>query len=586
VKRLQLLLNDRRRRQRGSVLSGLLIIVAFLSIIVGAILTEVTDAFVLSRALVTRVQGEATVSSAVELAINQLQNDVTNQLQSPLQNTAVPSNCAKDDRKPPSMPTLNGQFAAVRTQKCTGILPEVATSLASGAFTVDGVRDTVAGRNRYLVSDTSGDMYSYDFRTGSPTWAAPIWIGGQPTAPPLTKTGPTGRSVDILAPVAKPGAGCAGHCVVMFNEATSGATPSFRCTMAASATVGARPTAGANFPDLAFFGDSGGNLYVYDTRAANCGSTLVSPSPYVGGKVVGAPLVFSGGGGQSGSDEVFVLVTNSSGTSLQHWSYTQPNDCDNGGGGDSQGNCEGGGNRRPRPALNRVGIISLSGPDAVGYSASGTAPPMDLVVTTSSGRLDLAQITRSYGMSPGATVTLPDGAAAARAPYWCQCPGRDLIGVGGANGELFVFTTGLSLAYEYDGRLDGITAINTTPMADANGEWYFGASDGAVYDVEIPVSGTQLVKAARFGPGGSIASSPIVGACPSGPCMFFGSSTAGSYFARIGFTRVADLRACLSSADGSTCVANPQLWARVQVGPASIWGANGVYVQGWSFYSP
>jgi hypothetical protein len=356
--------------------------------------------------------------------------------------------------------------------------------------------------------------------------------------------------------------------------------------MAASATVGARPTAGANFPDLAFFGDSGGNLYVYDTRAANC-PALLPTTPNAGGKVVGAPLVFSRGGGDTGSDEVFVLVTGSSGTSLQHWSYTQPIECDQNGGGDNQGDCDNGRGRRvPRPALNRVAIISLNGSDAVGYSASGTAPPMDLVVGTSSGRLDLAHISGSYSMSAGTSVALPDGAAALRAPYWCQCPGPDLIGVGGANGELFLFTTGLSLAYEYDGRFDGITAITTTPMADANGEWYFGASDGAVYNVEIPVTGTQLSKAGRFGPGGSIASSPIVGACPSGPCMFFGSSTAGSYFARIGFTRVSDLRACLSSADGSTCVANPQLWARVQVGPANVWGANGVYVQGWSFYSP
>lgn len=576
MRQLQLLLHDRRRRQRGSVLSGLLIIVAFLSILVGAVLTEVTDAFVLSRVLVTRVQGEATVSSAVELAINQLQNDV--------RNGAVPPNCAQDDRVPPVMPTLNGQFAAVRTQKCTAILPEVAGRLAPGSFTVDGVHDTARGRNRYLVSDTYGDMYSYDFRTGNPTWA-PIWIGGQPTAPPLTKSGPTNRSVDILAPVAKPGAGCAGHCVVMFNEASSGATPTLHCTMAASATVGASPGGGANFPDYAFFGDSGGNLYVYDTRAANC-PALLPTAPNVGGRVVGAPLVFSGGGGDSGSDEVFVLVTSSSGTSLQHWSYTQPNQCDNNGGGDGQGDCDNGGRRQPRPALNRVGSISLNGSDAVGYSASGTAPPLSLVVATSSGRLDLARISGSYNMSSGTSITLPNGAVAASAPYWCQCPGPDLIGVGGTNGELYLFTTGLSLAYTYDGQADGRPAINTAPMADANGEWYFGASDGYVYDVEIPVSGTQLFKAARFGPGGAIASSPIVGACPAGPCMFFGSSTAGSYFARIGFTRVSDLRACLSSADGSTCVANPQLWARVQVGPANIWGANGVYVQGWSFYSP
>ena len=74
--------------------------------------------------------------------------------------------------------------------------------------------------------------------------------------------------------------------------------------------------------------------------------------------------------------------------------------------------------------------------------------------------------------------------------------------MGGTNGKLYLFTTGLSPAYQYDGRLDG-RPINTTPMADANGEWYFGASDGYVYDVEIPMGGTQMFKAARFGPGGA-----------------------------------------------------------------------------------
>jgi hypothetical protein len=124
-------------------------------------------------------------------------------------------------------------------------------------------------------------------------------------------------------------------------------------------------------------------------------------------------------------------------------------------------------------------------------------------------------------------------------------------------------------------------------MADANGDWYFGANDGLVYDVEIPVSGTQMFKAAKFGPGGAIASSPMVGSCPAGPCLYFASSSSGSYFVRIGSTRISDLRACITSGSGSiTCAGNPRLWTRVQVGPAAIWGKLGVYVQGWSYYSP
>ncbi len=102
------------------------------------------------------------------------------------------------------------------------------------------------------------------------------------------------------------------------------------------------------------------------------------------------------------------------------------------------------------------------------------------------------------------------------------------------------------------------------------------------------MSGTQLFKAARFGPSsGSITSSPVAAACANDTCIYFGSSNAGSWYYRIGTTRVSDLRACVSNAAGSTtCAGNPRLWARVQVGPAA--GASGtpVSVQGWSFYSP
>jgi hypothetical protein len=573
MKRLQLLLHDRRRRQRGSVLSALLIIVAFLAILIGGLLTQLTDAFVLSRDLATRVQNEATVSSAVELTINQLQSDV--------KNGAVPASCAQDARKPPGTLTLNGRSAVVRQEKCTAILPEVARSLAAGSFNVDGFHDTLV--NRYLVVNSSGTMYSYNFSTGTQGWQ--VAIGGQPTAPPSTMVG-ANNSVYILAPVT--------NRLVVLNG-PGGSAPTIRCSLAASGTV-QTATAGVAFPRYVFFGDSSGKLYVYDTTSSNCGPAALT-SKTVGGRVIGAPLVFSSDPGESGSsDEVFILVTSSSGTSLQHWRYAEV--C-NDGEGEGGGNCDNGrGNRQP--TLTSAGSISLNGPNAVGYDISGNALPMSLIVATSSGRLDLAQITSSFNMSARASTTIPSTVASP--PSWCSClvkapsTKQTLVGVGGANGTLYLYLVGnnlnsLTLTYQYDGQADGRPAINTSPMADSNGEWYFGASDGYVYDVEIPVTTAQtapfaMFKAARFGPGGAIASSPIVGACPSGPCMYFGSSSAGSYFARIGITRVSDLRACLSSADGSTCVGIPQLWARAQVGPATIWGANGVYVQGWSYYSP
>ena len=590
MKALQLLLNDRHRRQRGSVLSALLIVVAFVSILVGALLTEVTDAFVMSRDLVSRVQSEATVSSALELGINKLQSDVIQ--------INVPANCDQDSRTPPPSVTLNGRSARiVGQQSCVGIVPEVMRGMASGSFVVDGVHDTIAGRHRYLVSDALGRMYSYDFSTGNQTWQ--LSMGGPATASPLTKNGP-GGSVDILVPDAMFGGGCSGHCVLLFNETSVGATPSGRCVMAASATVGAQPAAGVNFPDYAYFGDSGGNLYAYDTRSANCGpAALTSAGVGNGLRVVGVPLVVSGGG-DSGSDDLFVLVTSSSDTRLQHWSYTEPIVCGNGGGGDN-GDCDNG-HGHPQPTLTLVATSrSLGGGNAVGYSANSRSLPLTLAITTSSGRLDLATINGSFGMSSAASVQLPNGQTTTRAPYWCsQCPTRpnqrqNLIGVGTTRGVLYLYDTGLKQAFTYDGRADpshpnSTLSMTSSPTADSNGEWYVGASDGSVYDVEIPVSGVQMFNAARFGPGvANISSSPIVGDCSAtasrGPCIFFGT-TAGSFFARIGITRISDLRACLSSANGP-CTDIPQLWARVQVGPARYWNAaNGAYVQGWSFYSP
>jgi hypothetical protein len=587
MKQLQLLLHDRRRQQRGSVLSGVLIIVAFMSILIGGMLTELTGSFMLSRALVTRVKTEATVTSAAELAIHQLQSG------------PVPAVCAKDysggtsQNRGPWFLTLNGSPAAV-TQTCDAILPEQATGLAQGAFSIDGVHATTAGQNRYLVSDSSGVLRAYSFGSTIPSWS--VGIGGQPTATLLPKTNSDGSSV-VLIPAAIGGSDCAGHCVALIDDGGG-----FRCSMPSSATVTATPGAEVsvsgrrNFPDYVFFANSSGNLYGYDA-ARSSGCRLLTTNN-VGGQVVGAPLVFPGttnNNNSSSSEEIFVLVKVNNGTSteLQHWRYTETiGPCE----GDQCDGENGQGRGTTTYVLSRVDSMSLVGGGAVGYAASATGPrngaPLTLAVATAGGRLVLARISvnggPSYSMSSGASAILPNGDAPSRAPYWCHCPGgQDVIGVGGTKGFLYLFNSGLTLAISYDGQADGRPSITTTPMADSSGDWYFGANDGAVYDVEIPVSGPQMFKAAKFGPGGPIFSSPIVGTCPAGPCLYFGSTINGSYFVRIGSTRVSDLRACISTAaDSTSCATNPRLWARVQVGPGAIWGASGVYVQGWSFYSP
>ena len=570
MKQLQLMLHDRRRRQRGSILSGLLIIVAFLAILVGALLTELTDSFTVSRELADRFNTEATATSAVEFAIHQLQVD------------PVPAVCVQDaSTRGPWYMTLNGRSAFV-TQTCSGILPELLQVIGTGSFTVDGVRDTTGGANRYLVTSSSGFLYSYSFGQTALNWPSAIGLGGAPTAPPMTKSDPNGY-VDLLVPLANQGAPCFGHCVALYLDTGVG-TPMLRCDMAATAVVTAPPGAEqavgtfSNFPGYAFFGDAAGNLYAYDASAVDC-ALLHKDSGGLGGAAVGAPLVFPGTrtskqGITTTTDDVFIVVTAGASTWLEHWKYVEVTGSP--------------------PELNLLQSLSLNiGGNAVGRGASSTVPPLMLAVATQSGRLAVATVTETDTKSgPTYSTSLVSGptqlpSAVGRAPYWCHCPTGDLIGVGGTNGSLYLLnTTTLAVAWSYSGLADGSPAINTTPMADAKGDWYFGANDGAVYDVEIPVSGSQMFKAARISSGGTITSSPVVAGCANGPCVYFASSTA-SYLLRIGTTRISELRACVSASPGSpVCAANPRLWARVQVGPSLIWGGSGVFVEGWSFYSP
>lgn len=576
MKRLKVRLADRRARQRGSILSALLIIVAFLSILVGALMTELTNSFLVSQTLVNRERHEATVTSAVELSVHQLQAG------------SVPTVCARDARGPWFV-NLNGSDAAV-TQKCSGIVPDQTSGLAAGAFSVDGIHDTTLGRNQYIVGDTAGRLNAYRFGATTPVWS--ISTGGRVTGPPLPMVDSDGAAL-LFVPDALAGSGCGGHCVASFYN--GGGAPSFHCSMAASTTVTSAPaaesspTSSKNFPDYVFFGGSGagGQLYVYDAASDHDCAQVTSAS--LGGGEVGAPLVFPGtvsskSKSTTTNDEVFVLVSDGSVTSIQHWRYTEIVDsADN-----------------VTSSLTVVGVLTLTasvGGNATGYDTSSLVPTVGsailMPITGATGGVALVRISvgngPSYGLSLAAARTIPGPVT--HAPDWCQCPGQNLIGIGSSNGSLYLLNTGLGVLWSYDGATDGRPAINSTPTADAAGDWYFGADDGYVYDVEVPASGTQMVKAARFGPGGAIHSSPIIGGgadgCPSLVCLYFASSSSGAYFVRIGSIRIIDLRACISAGSGSTsCTANPRLWARVEVGPAAIVGGSGVFVQGWSYYSP
>jgi hypothetical protein len=583
VNHIKSVLGDRKRRQRGSILSSLLIIVALLSLLVGGLMTDLTSSFLISRTLVARVQHEATMTSAAELGIHQLQ-------------TSLPTPvCARDVRGPWSL-TLNGTPASV-IPTCQAIVPDLVKPLVNGGFTVDGVHDTSAGRDRYLVS-AGGVLRAYGFGQTNPSWS--VLIGGVQTGTLLPKVDSRG-SGQLLIPAAIPGSGCGGQCVALFNDGSD--PPQFRCSMPSNAAVTTTPAAelkgsgSSNFPDYAFFNDSApaGRLYVDNASAAGSCNQLASIA--VGGLAVGAPLVFpgvvSGGrGDQTVSDEIYVLVTSGASTSLKHFRYSETTECN--------GDCDSGNGQGTTITLglwNTTPLGGAFGGNAIGYASSSTSAvpgtTVSLAIAGASGMLAIAQIAITRGPSYAASVGVVGALAGgiARAPYWCRCPGQDLIGVASTNGSLYVLSNKLVMLWLYDGKADSSPAINSIPMADANGDWYFGAEDGYVYDVEIPTAGAKMFKAARFGPGGAIRSSPIVGApadgCLTGPCLYFASTSAGSYFVRLGGTRIFDLQACISTASGSTtCVGNPHLWARVEVGPPSVIGGSGVYVKGWSYYSP
>jgi hypothetical protein len=527
------------------MLSGLLIIVAMLSIVIGALTSQLSSSLILSRSLASRAAREATVQSAINWGVYQLQN------------RAVPAVCARDSSGPSSPSSqINGSWATVTQSTCTAIVPDQKTSLDSRNYTVDGTYDS--SRNAYVVADSSGNLWSYPFGQTSPSWVVPL--GGSPTGRALV------TSNSLAVPV--------GSRVAFYDY--SGSQPSFRCNLAAPGTVTGSPARGSNFPNYTFFADSAARLYAYNISAGGGCSQLV-PAASLNGVAVGATLVFPGAvtsshGDTTTTDDIFVLTNTSGSTHLEHWQYFETVDTDN---DCFSGSCSSAGLRY----VTYSSFSSALGGQATGYALSAASPPLYLAAASGGGALAIVRIGSGTGYSmsmPFVPASVPGSITGS--PFWCHCPGQDLIGVGSTNNTLYVYSSSLSPLYQFSSP----AAINTTPAADAYGDWYFGADDGNVYDVEIPSSGSQLFLAAKFGPGGAVRSSPIEGPCGSARCVYFGSSAAGSYFALIANTRTMEMRACVTNApNSSTCANNPAVWARVTVGPGAI-SPRGVSVQGWS----
>ncbi len=553
---------QRRRAQQGGVLSGVLIITAFLSIIAGAVMTEVTTHFLISRSLVNKVATEATTASAVEAAFNFLHS-----APKPLE-----TSCSTLS---PRVVTLNGQTAAATYLNCAAVIsgspPPGLTRLPSNenSFDVDGSHVVLPAfsRDEYLIGDSSGDLYDYRFVQATLRWS--FSLGGSVSGPPRAM--PDGSRISYLVPVSDPnqqgnGNGnrenndtsqCNNDCVALLSE-IPGTTPAFECFMDASGTVTAAPAAGQRLSSLAFFGDDNGSLFAYlATHGGNCAPKGTVSIPGSNATVVAGPIVFPGP--TSLTDEIYALVSTRSSSKLVHYRYSQGS---------------------PLGTFAAVGSLTLPTSDAKGLALEKGSLPAKVAITFGGGGVTLVQIGADFSLSLLANGGV--GTSINDAPYWCHCPGgSDLIGVvGDGNDTLYVLDASLNTSASYAVG----NGISHATAADSAGDWFVGANDGNLYEVVPSPGQSSLVLGATFGQAGRrFGTSTLVGDCGSNICVYGASRDGHPYLARLD-ARKAEVVACItSSAPACDPGVNPRLWARVEVGGTD---PQAVHVRGWSYYSP
>jgi len=542
VKAVSALLRDPKRSQRGSVLSGVLIITAFLAIISGALMTELSGNFLLSHTLMTRVTNEATLNSSVELAMSRLGS------------TSIGAGC-------PGLANLsvNGRIAVPSYVSCWPTVrrgePQL-TSIVGGSagFNVDATHAVIPalGLNDYIVGDSAGTVHDFPFG-GTSGWT--MALGGTITAPAtavVDASDPT--DVSTLVPVDHPTAAAGGcdstqPCVALLSGVPR-TKPSLVCYMPSNTDVISAPAASVNNPGIAFFGDSVGDLFAFtSTETGACVRQATAPSTDGDDGVVAGPVVLAGK--QSNSDAVYVVVADSFASYLVHYTYT-------------------------KNGLTFVSKLSLPAPSAQGLAFDGSTR---MVITFADGNVAVVQIQSDFSPSLAASTDL--GTALSDPPTWCHCPSSaDVIGVGGRNGALYLLDPSLNRLATLPA---GGAAISTTPQSDGLGEWFFGADDGYLYEAQQTAGQTTMVVVTRFGPpGGAVSSGPQVGGCPAGLCAYVGSGTT-AYLVQLDARDVV-ITSCLSTAPPACSGDNPRLWASVEIGAAG--SPRTAHVQAWSYYSP
>jgi hypothetical protein len=546
VKAILAVIKDGKRSQRGSVLSGVLIITAFIAIISGALMTALSTNFLLSHNLAIKVANEASIDSAVELAISQLQDTTT---------TPISLGCPT----PPSTVNLNARTVVPAYSSCWPTIPGIEPQFAklkgtsSSAFNVDGTHAQIGALDDYVVANSAGMVFDYPFGATAPRWTLPL--RGAITAPPLVMQSTAG-SAPYLDLIPLSGADCAPatYCLNVRGDNgsryTPPASPPRACVIGTGRAVTTRPAASPTLGGIIYFA-YGPTLEFADISGGGGGCDVeervgVSLSlPVVAGPLA---LTFD-----RWTDYVYAVLSNGSSSSLIRCTYHSGLTC------------------TPESQL----PLPLGNP--VGLAASGKSLPAMIAITYTSGVVALVKVASS-GMTLVASPST--GAPVARAPYWCAECGN-LIGVAAQDG-LHLYDSSLSPIAKYTGA--GLVS-RTTPIADAAGNWYFATEDGYVHELQLQSGILKQVNA--YGPLGQIGSSPQLGACPYGVqrslCIYLGSLNTNAYLVPLDAREVV-ITACISkSPPACQSGANPRLSARVQVG--SFVSNQTVHVQGWSYYS-
>jgi hypothetical protein len=301
----------------------------------------------------------------------------------------------------------------------------------------------------------------------------------------------------------------------------------------------------------AFVADSSGTVYLVDAGQNNQGrgndeQCDLSDSTSAGAPVVAGPVVFPAGGN---TDWIFVLTSNGGATRLVRFT------ADTG------------------QTLNSRTTFGSLFPAAWGKATGVSAAPgstAQFAVSFAGGVLALVQIdgagnpsligSQAIGANPGA-------------PYWCSC---NLVGVGAGKTLYVVDASSFALSTYL-----GTSPITTRPAADGLGDWYFGASDGNLYEVQK--QGQAMAWVGTYGAAAnSIGSSPVVGPCQGGVCAYLASADAHAYKVSLD-ARNAVLTACISAQNMTCTGTNPRLWTRAEIGVSG--NPLTVHIQGWSYYA-